>query len=44
MRWLGARIGSDPGVTPYGYFFMVMPTLIGGFLRRGRDNSNIFFN
>jgi cytochrome c oxidase subunit 1 len=31
MRWLGARIGSDPGVNPYGYFFMVMPTLIGGF-------------
>ena len=23
--------GSDPGVRPYGYFFLVMPALIGGF-------------
>lgn len=33
--------GSDPGARSYGYFFLVMPALIGGFLRRGRADSNI---
>jgi hypothetical protein len=33
--------GSDSRARPYGYFFLVMPALIGGFLRRGRADSNI---
>ena len=35
--------GSDPGVRLYGYFFLVMPALIGGFLRHGRVDNDTFF-